>query len=111
MVKLIILLRTGAYLTEWGTAYNDFLMALEELPGLRKKVVSTVYGASGAALPYGMVIEAYFDSRAMLEKALISPEGVETGNLLLAFAGRDAINLFADTLEEWYEEADSEEVD
>lgn len=101
MVKLIILFRSRNLASDdFIEGYNNFLIAVDKLPGLRKKGVNTVYGATGGVIPYHMVIEAYFDSRTALEKALMSPEGVNAGQLLLKFAGPDTINLFADVLEE-----------
>jgi uncharacterized protein (TIGR02118 family) len=102
MVKLIILLRTGNYADEHIEAYNEFLMGIEGLPGLRRKSVSTVYGASGGRVPYRAVIEAYFDSHQDMEAALLSPAGVRAGQMLAHFAGPNFINLFADVLEESY---------
>lgn len=98
MVKLILLLRQGV--TGDGEAYNDFLMKLEALPGLRRKAVSDVYGSMRGPSPYATVVEATFDSREAMEAALVSATGVEAGHALLSFAGQDAIVLYADTLEE-----------
>ncbi len=102
MVKLVILLRSGARALAYTENYNEFLMKLEELPGLRRKAVSAVYGAAGGPVPYSHIIEAAFDSPEALEAALTSPPGIEAGQLLLKFAGRDAISLFTDTFEEDY---------
>ncbi len=102
MVKLIVLFRTGVQSTADTEHYNRFLMKLEELPGLRRKAVSTVYGARGGRMPYSVVVETYFDDPEAMEAALTSPPGVEAGALLLHFAGPDAITLFAETFEESY---------
>jgi uncharacterized protein (TIGR02118 family) len=103
MVKLIILFRTGARPVELREQYNDFLMKLDALPGLRRKSVSTVYGSTSGTLPYSTVVEAVFDSAEAMETALTSPPGIMAGHLLTLFAGPDAIALFADTLEEAYQ--------
>lgn len=100
MVKLVILLRAGVRSDAEG--YNNFLMKLDELPGLRRKAVSDVYGAMGGPAPYTTIVEAYFDSRQAMEAALTSDNGVEAGRALLGFAGRDAVTLYANTLEESY---------
>lgn len=102
MVKLIILFRAGLRSTEHAEKYNTFLMSLEALPGVRRKSVSNVYSAPGGMIPFRDVIELYFESRAALEEALTSPPGVEAGNLLLDFAGPDAVTLFAEVMEEDY---------
>lgn len=101
MVKMTILLRAGVMISA-GEAYNDFLMKLEALPGLRRKAVSDVYGSMSGPAPYTTLIEATFDSREALERALTSEPGVEAGHALLRFAGRDAVVLYASTLEEAY---------
>jgi uncharacterized protein (TIGR02118 family) len=75
-------------------------MLLEKLPGLRKKGVNHVYSAPGGLAHFGASIEIYFDDRAALEAALISPQGIASGQLLLDFAGPNAITLFADVMEE-----------
>ncbi len=103
MVKAIILFRSGTQTLEYGERYNNFLMSLETLPGLRKKAVNTVYAGPGGLAPYRAVIEIYFDDRPSLEAALTSPEGVRSGHMLLDFAGPDAITLFADVMEEAYD--------
>ena len=100
MVKLVILLRAGKRSETWYEQYNDFLMKLEELPGLRKKAVSSVFGAMGGAMPYSTIIEAYFDDQAALQTALTSQPGGEAGRLLLEFAGPQPTALYVDTLEE-----------
>lgn len=102
MVKLVILLRAGV--ERETEAYNDFLMLLEALPGLRRKAVSDVYGAMGGPAPYTTIIEATFDSRQAMEAALLSESGVAAGQALLGLAGPDAVTLYAHTLEENYEE-------
>jgi uncharacterized protein (TIGR02118 family) len=103
MVKLIILFRAGVR-SQTDERYNDFLMSLEALPGLRKKAVCMVYGGTGGLMPYRVVIEAFFDDRAAMEEALTSPAGIASGQLLLDFAGPDAVALFADAMEQSFDE-------
>jgi hypothetical protein len=100
MVKVIILLRFNSGTSGNEEGYNQFLMMLEALPGLRKKAVNSVYsGRSGLSL-YRTVIELTFADRAALEAALTAEPGVEAGNALLRLAGPDAVILFADVMEE-----------
>lgn len=103
MVKLIVLFRAGKHAPDYEERYNNFLMLLEKLPGIRKKVVSNVYSGPGGLVPFRDVIEVLFDDRAALEKALSSPIGIKSGEALLAFAGPDAVTLFAETMEEVFE--------
>jgi uncharacterized protein (TIGR02118 family) len=99
MVKLIVLFRTGARTPQYEERYNDFLMKLETLPGLRRKAVNSIYSGPHGLVPYRGVVEAYFADRDALTAALTSPQGVEAGEALRAFAERDATILFADVME------------
>jgi uncharacterized protein (TIGR02118 family) len=102
MVKLIILFRAGQHSTEYEAKYNDFLMSLEQLPKVRRKAVSNIYSSPTGLIPYRDIVELYFESRADMEAALTSSAGVEAGNMLVRFAGADAITLFAEVMEEDY---------
>lgn len=103
MVKLIVLLRqTNAHDAGYDQQYNDFLIKLDRLPGMRRKAVCSVYSGPGGATPFHAVVEAYFEDPAALQAALISPAGVEAGQALLTFAGADAITLFSEVMEESY---------
>ena len=100
MVKLIILLRFNSGTSGNETGYNEFLMILEDLPGLLKKAVNNVYSGPGGLVPFRTVVELTFSDRGALEAALTSDPGVEAGNALLKLAGPDAVTLFADVMEE-----------
>ena len=103
MVKAIILFRQmGKRTPVFDAQYNDFLMKMEALPGLRRKSVSTVYAAPGGIISFSAVVEVTFEDHAALEAALTSPPGVEAGQTLKSLAGPDAIILYADVLEESY---------
>ena len=101
MVKLIVLFRQiEEPPAEYDQGYNQFLILLDHLPGMRRKAVNTVYAGPGGPAPFGAVIEILFDSPTALQAALTSPAGIEAGLYLLEFAGENAVTLFADTLEE-----------
>ncbi len=103
MVKLIVLFhRADIHTPEYGEQYNTFLMAVDKLPGLRRKTVANVYAGPGGFTPFQSVVEAYFDNHAAMQAALTSPPGVTAGKLLLGLAGGDAITMFAETMEESY---------
>jgi uncharacterized protein (TIGR02118 family) len=103
MVKLIILFRQPDIQTPgYEQYYNDFLIKLDHLPGMRRKAVCNVYSGPGGFVPYRAVVEAYFEDSAALQSALVSPPGVEAGRALLDFAREDAITLFAEVMEEAY---------
>ena len=103
MVKLIVLLRqTDIHNPEYETGYNDFLIKLDSLPGMLRKAVCSVYAGPGGPAPYHSVVEVFFADPPSMQAALTSPPGVEAGHALNAFAGADAITLFAEVLEESY---------
>jgi hypothetical protein len=103
MVKLIILFRKAdTPVADYDGQYNQFLIKLDRLPGMSRKAVCHVYSGPGGFMPFHGVVEAFFDNPAVLQSALTSPAGVEAGQALLAFAGADAISLFADVMEESY---------
>ncbi len=103
MVKLIVLFRAGKRKPDYEERYNNFLMSLERLPGIRKKVVNNVYSGPNGLVPFREVIEVFFDDRTALEHALISAPGIQAGEALVAFAGPDAVTLFAETMEEGFD--------
>lgn len=100
MVKLVVLFRTRNRKMGYGDEYNQFLMLTDDMPGLRRKAVNVVYAGPGGFRPYENIIELYFDDREALRAALTSDVGVEAGNLLVKFAGPDAVSLFVDVMEE-----------
>ncbi len=107
MVKVIVLLRepnTSVNPAEYSQHYNEFLMALDHLPLLRRKAVCDVYAGPGGFTAYNAVVELFFNTREDLQAALTSPEGVEAGQVLLKFAGSEAVTLFANVLEEAYDQ-------
>jgi uncharacterized protein (TIGR02118 family) len=105
MVKLIVLFRAGTHSVTYQQQYNEFLMLLDQLPGMHRKSVSNVYAGPGGPPQYRDVVEIYFDDRTSLEAALTSPAGIVAGSRLLRFAGPDAISLFAEVMEEDYPSA------
>lgn len=103
MVKLIVLFRqSDVPAPGYDQQYNDFLIKVDRLPGMLRKAVSNVYAGPGGFVPYHAVVEVYFENPAALQAALTSPPGVEAGNALNAFAGANAITLFAEVFEENY---------
>lgn len=102
MVKLVILFRAGTNSPEYDEKYNDFLMSLDALPRVRRKAVSSVYGAPNGLMHYRDIIEVYFTSRTDLEAALTSEPGIQAGTLLARFAGPSVVTLFAEVMEEDY---------
>ena len=68
MVKLQVLFRTGQRSEAYYESYNRFLMKIDELPGLRRKSVSSVYGAMGGAIPFDTIVtEAMVNGKAVVE--------------------------------------------
>jgi uncharacterized protein (TIGR02118 family) len=103
MVKLVVLFpQRDAYRPDYEERYNDFLIKLDHLPGMRRKAVCNVYAGPGGPAAYHAVVEAFFDDGAVLQAALTSPAGVEAGQALLDFAEPGAITLFSEVMEESY---------
>lgn len=104
MVKLIVLFRHADSLRhDYNEQYNNFLIQLDRLPGVRRKEVNNVYAGPGGFAPFHAVVEVVFDSQEDLQAALASEAGREAGVTLIHFAGTDSITLFTEVLEETYQ--------
>jgi uncharacterized protein (TIGR02118 family) len=87
MYKLVILFLPPRAWTSFEPGWQKFLGLAEQMPGLRKEVVSDteelVFGSP--AMNYKKIQELYFDSREDLEAALKSDEGQKAGQWLQSF--------------------------
>jgi uncharacterized protein (TIGR02118 family) len=99
MVKLMILFRKSET-PDFQDRYHQSLGLLEKMPGIRRRAASVVHGSPGGVLPFGRILEFYFDDRDAMQAALRSPEGQAAGRDLIEFAQQDAVVLFADVYEE-----------
>ena len=87
MYKLVILFLPPLAWSAFDKGWQKFLGLAEQMPGLRKEVVSDideqVFGP--ASMNYKKLHELYFDSREALEDALTSETGQEAGQWLQSF--------------------------
>jgi uncharacterized protein (TIGR02118 family) len=65
-------------------------------PGLRDLSLTRTDGVAGRQPPFYLVAEMVFDSRADLDAALASEQGIESGRDLRNFAGAGVTLLVAD---------------
>jgi uncharacterized protein (TIGR02118 family) len=87
MYKLVILFLPSFAWASFEQGWQKFLGLAEQMPGLRKEVVSDteelIFGPP--AMNYKKIQELYFDSREDLEVALKSDEGQKAGQWLQSF--------------------------
>jgi uncharacterized protein (TIGR02118 family) len=87
MYKLVIAFLSPLARAGFEQGWQKFLGMAEQMPGLRKEVVSDidelVFGP--ASLSYKKIHELYFDSRPDLEAALTSEQGQKAGKWLHSF--------------------------
>jgi uncharacterized protein (TIGR02118 family) len=87
MYKLLILFLPPLTWATFEQGWQKFLGMAEQMPGLRKEVVSDieelVFGPQ--SMKYKKVHELYFDSREDLEAALKSETGQKAGQWLHSF--------------------------
>lgn len=81
-------------------AYTAFLAAIERVPGIQRRQVSTVMGSPQGDTPLFRVLEVYFADETAMHAALRSPEGQAAGARLPAFAPTRFQLIFADVYEE-----------
>jgi uncharacterized protein (TIGR02118 family) len=100
MVKLIILYKHPIDENTFEEGYNRNLALLEKLPGIVRRQANMVTGGPTGISPYYRILELYFEDFAALDSAMTSPEGVQAGRDLVAYAGKLAELLFVDVFED-----------
>jgi len=100
MVKLLLLFKQPADLATFEDRYADNLGLLERMPNIRRRQANMVLGGPLGRSPYYRLLEFYFDDYAALDAALTSPQGVEAGKDLMAYAGHLVELLFVDVFED-----------
>ena len=101
MVKLIALYTRPADVEAFEQHYNEVHAPLiRQVPGLRKLVVNTVWGAPRGEPAYYKIAEMWFDDRAAFDTAMASPENRAAGKDLMSFARDYVTMLFVDSTEE-----------
>ncbi|WP_376790165.1 EthD family reductase [Thermoflexus sp.] len=100
MVKVITLYRTPADVEAFERWLVQHLARIERIPYLRRLEVSRIWGTPIGVSPFHLMVEMYFDDRAVMEAALRSPEAVEASADLSRFMAGQVLVMFADVFEE-----------
>ena len=101
MHKLLILFKHPADLAEFQRRWSEeFVPLAEQLPGLRRIVVSHTHGGPGGPVDYHLIHEFHFDNLAALTTAMASPAGVRAGQCLMTFAAQISTLMFAEHMED-----------
>jgi len=99
--KLIILFQQPPDPVEFERRWSEeFVPLAEQLPGLKRVVVSHTHGGPAGPVDIYLVQELHFANQAILTEALSSPQGVAAGQCLVHLAGRLATLLFAEHMED-----------
>ena len=94
MVKLVALYRTPPNPAEFDRHFTEVhLPLLKQFPGLRSLDVLHVTGAPIGESKYHLMVEAGFDSRDAMDKALASKEGKAVARDLM-MSGADLVTIF-----------------
>ncbi len=101
MVKFVILFHTPDELENFEFAYNNFLAAVEQMPGIQRRQVNTILGSPTRQERYYRALEIYFDTYEALDAALKSETGQKAGHELASGFEPDTFETyFADVYEE-----------
>ncbi len=101
MHKLIVLFRAPKDPPEFERRWSEaFLPPAEQMPGLRRIVVSRIHGGPGGPVDLHLLHEFFFDDEPALRAAMASPAGQQAGQALMAFAADQVTLCFAEHLEE-----------
>jgi len=99
--KLIILFHQPPDPAEFERRWSEeFVPLAEQLPGLKRVVVSHTHGGPAGPVDIYLVEELHFANQADLTQALSSPQGVAAGQCLVHLAGRLVTLLFAEHMED-----------
>jgi uncharacterized protein (TIGR02118 family) len=89
MVKLIAVYQKAENTAAFEEHYRNVHLPLaKKMPGLRKCELGWVSGSPGGEPRYHLVAELYFDDKAALKAALMSPEGAAAAKDVMGFAGK-----------------------
>lgn len=94
MTKLIALYRKPADAAAFDSHYRDTHTPLvRKYPGLRKLEITRITGAPIGETKFHLMAEMYFDNKAAMDAALVSPEGKAVARDLMSFAA-DVVTVF-----------------
>ena len=99
--KLIILFEQPADLATFERRWSEeFVPLAEQLPGLRRVVVSHTHGGPAGRVPFYLLHELHFDSLPAVTAAMNSPAGLAAGQCLVRLAGAAVQLMFAEHMED-----------
>lgn len=105
MVKLVIMYKHPQNEDEFEDNYVKNLAMLERMTGIIRQQANMVLGSPEGASPFYRILELYFASTEALDSAMRSPEGVEAGQMLMAYAADIVDILFVDVFEDTFDGA------
>ena len=100
MVKFMILFQRPENLAVFEGNYNRFLALIEHMPFITRRQVIHILGSPRGETNLFRVLEVYFESHALLEESLRSPDGQAAGQTLSNFPANSVEMLFAEVFEE-----------
>ena len=97
MVKLVALYRKPADPAAFDQAYFETHVPLvQKIPELRRVEVARITGAPRGEPEFYLIAEMYFDDKAAMDRAMVSPENMEAGKNLMSFAKGLVTFMFAE---------------
>lgn len=89
MYKLIAVYSKPENVEAFEKHYREIHLPLaSKMPGLKKCELSWVKGSPGGEARYHLLAEMYFEDKAALKAAMMSPEGAAAAKDLMGFAGK-----------------------
>ena len=89
MYKLIAVYSKPESVEAFEKHYREVHLPLaSKMPGLKKCELSWVKGSPGGEARYHLLAEMYFEDKAALKAAMMSPEGAAAAKDLMGFAGK-----------------------
>ena len=101
MLKFMLMFRQPADVEAFENSYNDLLALIERMPDIQRRQVVSVTGSPTGTASYYRMLEIYFEDRATMEAALMTPIGQEAGGQIQTFPPGSFELLFADVYEEF----------
>jgi len=99
--KLVILFNQPENPAEFERRWSEeFVPLAEQMPGLRRVVVSHTHGGPAGPVPVYLIHELHFESMDALTAAMASPQGVAAGQCLVGLVKQKATLLFAEHMED-----------
>ena len=97
MVKLVALYRKPADPAAFDQAYFETHVPLvQKIPKLRRVEVARITGAPRGEPEFYLMAEMYFDDKAAMDRATVSPENMAAGKNLMGFAKGLVTFMFAE---------------